>query len=562
MGKKLLSILLALAMLLSMVPAAFAEDTDIVVADEAFAEDIVIEEASTDEAPADEAVVIDGLEIHVNPLFRDQISAEEIAASLREADETSAVSADCGTLEDAAAALRAGMRARESSITINYTGAGSVGYEELMDLALAHTGQPTEGDYLRWQYGGLGVSYGSNRFSFQISYYTTAAQEAEMDAAVTSTLNQLSLDGKTDYQKVCAIYDFICANTVYDNEHYGDNSYLLQYTAYAAMINKTAVCQGYANLLYRLLLSVGVDTRIVTSDCHAWNIVRLRNLYYNADSTWDAGAYGDYYWFLRNMDNFSDGAHVREAPYSEDAFYIQYPMDPTDYDDSAAARTGWQKVGIVWYYFNDAGVIVTDWQRINGTWYYFSARGAMQTGWQRINGYWYYLSAGGVMQTGWQQIGGTWYYFAPGGAMQTGWQKLGGGIWYYFLETGAMATGWQRINGTWYYFAPGGAMQTGWQRINGTWYYFAPGGAMQTGWQKIGGYWYYFAPGGAMQTGWQKINDTWYYFAPGGTMQTGWLKSDGYWFYLDASGAMLANTSREINGKVYYFNASGVCTNP
>ena len=29
-----------------------------------------------------------------------------------------------------------------------------------------------------------------------------------------------------------------------------------------------------------------------------------------------------------------------------------------------------------------------------------------------------------------------------------------------------------------------------------------------------------------------------------------------------ASGAMLANTSRIIGGKTYYFNGSGVCTNP
>ena len=36
----------------------------------------------------------------------------------------------------------------------------------------------------------------------------------------------------------------------------------------------------------------------------------------------------------------------------------------------------------------------------------------------------------------------------------------------------------------------------------------------------------------------------------------------GTWYYMDASGAMLANTSRLIDGKTYHFNGSGACTNP
>ncbi|MGX8692263.1 MAG: extracellular solute-binding protein [Clostridia bacterium] len=204
--------------------------------------------------------------------------------------------------------------------------------------------------------------------------------------------------------------------------------------------------------------------------------------------------------------------------YTATAFLEAVPYTDTKVVENLA--TGWQKINDVWFYYNN-GVLAIGWQKINDVWFYFSADGVMQTGWQKINNTWYYFSEGGAMQTGWQKIGSTWYYFSEGGAMQTGWQK---------------------INNTWYYFSSGGAMQTGWQKINNTWYYFSSGGAMQTGWQKIGTNWYYFSSGGAMQTGWLKLNNNWY--------------------YLDASGAMLINTSREINGKVYYFNASGVCTNP
>ncbi|MGX8692478.1 MAG: N-acetylmuramoyl-L-alanine amidase family protein [Clostridia bacterium] len=185
--------------------------------------------------------------------------------------------------------------------------------------------------------------------------------------------------------------------------------------------------------------------------------------------------------------------------------------------------------------------LLTGWQYIDGKWYYYLDDGTLAVGWQKINGNWFYLDSSGAMQTGWQKINGYWYYFASGGAMQTGWQKIGD---------------------YWYYFSTGGAMQTGWQKIGDYWYYFAPGGSMQTGWQKIGDYWYYFSTGGAMQTGWQKINGYWYYLSSGGAMQTGWLKLNGNWYYLEANGKMVADTSLTINGKVYYFNSSGVCLNP
>ena len=84
-------------------------------------------------------------------------------------------------------------------------------------------------------------------------WFTTAAQEAALTNYIRNTiLPQLSLGGKTTYQKVQAIYNWITANVKYDYSHLNDPAYWLQYTAYAAAVQKKAVCQGYANLFYRL----------------------------------------------------------------------------------------------------------------------------------------------------------------------------------------------------------------------------------------------------------------------------------------------------------------------
>jgi transglutaminase/protease-like cytokinesis protein 3 len=101
--------------------------------------------------------------------------------------------------------------------------------------------------------------------------------ERTVDQRVDSLLNQLNLYNKTDYEKVRGIYDYICNNVVYDYENLEDDTYQLKYTAYAALVNGTAVCQGYALLFYRLALEAGLDARYVTGtangDNHGWNIV-------------------------------------------------------------------------------------------------------------------------------------------------------------------------------------------------------------------------------------------------------------------------------------------------
>ena len=38
--------------------------------------------------------------------------------------------------------------------------------------------------------------------------------------------------------------------------------------------------------------------------------------------------------------------------------------------------TGWQHVGVTWYYFAGDGHMVTGWQMIDGRWYYFASSGA------------------------------------------------------------------------------------------------------------------------------------------------------------------------------------------
>lgn len=167
-------------------------------------------------------------------------------------------------------------------------------------------------------------------------YLSDASQEAQMDQAVSSLISSLNLSGKNEYQKAKAIYDYMCSNITYDYKNLNDPNYTLKFSAYAALINKTSVCQGYATLFYRLALEAGLDARVIAGVAgggnHAWNIVKINGSYYNLDSTWDAGR-DPYDYFLKNMDDFFD--HDRNADYTASDFVTAYPMSATSYDESA-----------------------------------------------------------------------------------------------------------------------------------------------------------------------------------------------------------------------------------
>lgn len=288
----------------------------------------------------------------VNPLYADVIDPQfpERPAAVRPQATGGLEYTD--SVEDAAPILRQGLVNRQASISIPFKMTPEDDFKlvsrAIWTEALAHTGVPTEGDYIAKQWSGYkasatGYSQGGYLYytiTYDVVYMTTAQQETEMDAAVAELLSSLDLEGKSNYEQLSAIYLWMCENITYDYNNLYDNTYDLKYTGYAALMNRTSVCQGYAVLLYRLCLEQGIDCRIVTGlgngGGHAWNIVKLGSEYYNLDATWDASYYevfSKYNYFLRSNDTFGD--HVRDAEFTTEEFNAAYPMGTEDYDPTA-----------------------------------------------------------------------------------------------------------------------------------------------------------------------------------------------------------------------------------
>jgi hypothetical protein len=247
--------------------------------------------------------------------------------------------------EEAVELLRAGMVGRETKIAIKFKSKDFLTEEMLasiFDSAVEETGNPCEGDYLHWHIENFGA--GGNYYIFwgyfyydlvfNVSYYTDPEQEAVLISEIEKLIASFGFDETaSDYTKIKTVYDYICENVEYDYGNLEKSAYSLKYSAYAALIDKKAVCQGYANLFYRIMGELGINCRIIAgrskSQNHAWNVVELDGVYYNVDSTWDAGA-RKYSYFLKCKNHFHD--HNPNTEYTSDEFTRAYPIATSCYD--------------------------------------------------------------------------------------------------------------------------------------------------------------------------------------------------------------------------------------
>ena len=86
-------------------------------------------------------------------------------------------------------------------------------------------------------------------------------------------------------EKALYLHDWLVLNCTYDERI--DLGHEDGFNAYGAIVDKLAVCQGYANAYYYLLNKVGIEAYIVVDSIHAWNLIKINNKYYYVDITND-----------------------------------------------------------------------------------------------------------------------------------------------------------------------------------------------------------------------------------------------------------------------------------
>ncbi len=180
------------------------------------------------------------------------------------------------------------------------------------------------GNFDDWSRLGDGMYYAKDDSSDSISNL--------MDLQADDILDELSLEDLTEEEKIKVLHDYLANHILYDPEPLGENDYKeISHTAYGALIDGVAVCDGYAEAFKYLLDKVGIENRLIFGEVdedgsfegevnHAWNLVKVDELYRHYDLTWDDDDVNNrvlYEFYNKDSDYFDDTHRWESQDYQE-----------------------------------------------------------------------------------------------------------------------------------------------------------------------------------------------------------------------------------------------------
>ena len=176
--------------------------------------------------------------------------------------------------------------------------------------------------------------------TYLLDGFTSKSQIDECESKIISVKNQIlnKIDGKSDFEKMKYIHDYLVDTIEYDQTFAEKNIYNI----YGALVSKTCVCEGYAKALQYLLNEAELENVIVTgtatnsdgkTENHAWNYVNINEKWYAIDATWDdpiivgGGKLTNtirYRYFLKGSNTMNKN-HYMSAKFTEEGQDFEFP---------------------------------------------------------------------------------------------------------------------------------------------------------------------------------------------------------------------------------------------
>jgi|GEM_PF-1578440 len=178
------------------------------------------------------------------------------------------------------------------TITIPYTGTESEIESSLINLYLNVLFEHPELFYVRTEYQieieGKGATIRPSIIEdFRDNESLTIAKN-KLWAALDSAAEKCIFSDMSDLEKLLALHDWLVERCQYNKVGHltGAADKINAYTAYGALVDGDAVCQGYSMALNLLLQKAGVASHYVSGNGHSWNVVNIAGNWYHVDSTW------------------------------------------------------------------------------------------------------------------------------------------------------------------------------------------------------------------------------------------------------------------------------------
>ncbi len=191
---------------------------------------------------------------------------------------------NAAALKAAYEAIAAGIQAEQTQIPL-----GSITVPE---LELVYNCYRNDYPEHFWLANGYSMSVQEDNSMVQAlipEYLVTGTQLQQAKAAWDQRVKELLAlvkPGMNDYEKELVLHDAVLRGCEYIDGKFG-------HSAYGALIEGRAVCEGYARAFQYLLNRAGINCMIAVGtsrgENHAWNMVKLGGKWYYVDPTWNDG---------------------------------------------------------------------------------------------------------------------------------------------------------------------------------------------------------------------------------------------------------------------------------
>lgn len=176
----------------------------------------------------------------------------------------------------------------------------------------------------------------------------SAAQR--LDAAIATILQGVPA-GADDYETELFLHDTLIEQVTYDSATASDTAFSADaFTAYGALVEGLAVCEGYSRAMQLLLHRADIPCTLVNGTAngaaHMWNVAEINGLNYHLDPTWnDAGNRLQHTFFNLNTAEIllthtvsEDNLGVDTCTATEANFYVMENAYLTTHDRSLIAE--------------------------------------------------------------------------------------------------------------------------------------------------------------------------------------------------------------------------------
>lgn len=161
-----------------------------------------------------------------------------------------------------------------------------------------------------WLANSYSYSYGFS--GTQVQLYSVAPQSQintmsqEMNNKINAIIKAMP-SGMNEFDRELYLYDYLIKNCVYDDEAVSNQNIWQAFSAYGALINGKAVCEGYSRAMQLLSSYSGLHCMLLTGNSkgtgHMWNVMKINGNWYHLDITW-----GDNESAIYNYFNINDTA--------------------------------------------------------------------------------------------------------------------------------------------------------------------------------------------------------------------------------------------------------------